>query len=257
MTFTSASSARFFHAAAGTLDGPRLVSIGPVTSDALRELGLEPDVEAAEHTPDGLVAALVDALQGAAEPAPAPARSAATGRRRAVVGRVGSPSGSSSRSRGTAPGDREPVRAVVDDGALVEPRAALGAERDRRAGRRVRRARAEAGWRRAPRALGRDYAGRTRCRRASVMRATGAVGDGSAGRRRLALRRDAGHRAGPALGLVLALRARLGHAERLLLGLVGRQPAGASSRVLGWSLMADTLPGPDGCDVRLRLAPCR
>ena len=50
---------RFFHAAAGTLDGPRLVSIGPVTSAALRELGREPDVEAAEHTPDGLVAALL------------------------------------------------------------------------------------------------------------------------------------------------------------------------------------------------------
>ena len=46
-TFTSASSARFFHEAAGTLAGPRLVSIGPVTSDALRALGSEPDVEAA------------------------------------------------------------------------------------------------------------------------------------------------------------------------------------------------------------------
>ena len=45
-TFTSASSARFFHAAAGTLDGPRLASIGPVTSTALRELGYEPDLEA-------------------------------------------------------------------------------------------------------------------------------------------------------------------------------------------------------------------
>ena len=39
--------------------GPRLASIGPVTSAALREAGLEPDLEAAEHTPDGLVAALV------------------------------------------------------------------------------------------------------------------------------------------------------------------------------------------------------
>jgi uroporphyrinogen III methyltransferase/synthase len=58
-TFTSASSARFFHEAAGTLDGPRLVSIGPATSAALRELGYEPDVEAADHTPDGLVAALL------------------------------------------------------------------------------------------------------------------------------------------------------------------------------------------------------
>ena len=58
-TFTSASSARFFAEAAGTLAGPRLVSIGPVTSEAIRELGFEPDVEAADHTPDGLVDALV------------------------------------------------------------------------------------------------------------------------------------------------------------------------------------------------------
>jgi uroporphyrinogen III methyltransferase/synthase len=58
-TFTSASSVRFFHEAAGTLDGPRLVSIGPVTTAALRERGYEPAVEAGDHTPDGLVAALV------------------------------------------------------------------------------------------------------------------------------------------------------------------------------------------------------
>jgi uroporphyrinogen III methyltransferase / synthase len=60
-TFTSASSVRSFHAAAGTLDGPRLASIGPVTSAALREVGHEPDLEAADHTPDGLIAALVAA----------------------------------------------------------------------------------------------------------------------------------------------------------------------------------------------------
>src|SRR4051812_29176032 len=60
-TFASASAARFFHAATGTFDGPRLVSIGPVTSEALRDLGAEPDIEAAEHTPDGLVAALIAA----------------------------------------------------------------------------------------------------------------------------------------------------------------------------------------------------
>jgi uroporphyrinogen III methyltransferase/synthase len=58
-TFTSASSARLFHAAVGTLGGPRLVSIGPATSAALRDLGFEPAVEAADHTPDGLVAALL------------------------------------------------------------------------------------------------------------------------------------------------------------------------------------------------------
>ncbi len=57
--FTSASSARYLHEAAGTLDGPRVVSIGPVTSDAIRALGREVDAEATEHTPDGVVAALV------------------------------------------------------------------------------------------------------------------------------------------------------------------------------------------------------
>ncbi len=59
LTFASASAARLTHAAAGTLAGPRIVSIGPVTSAALVELGFPPDVEATEHTPDGLVAALV------------------------------------------------------------------------------------------------------------------------------------------------------------------------------------------------------
>ncbi len=60
-TFTSASSARFLHAAAGTLDGPRIASIGPVTSAELRALGATVDLEAADHTPDGLVAALAEA----------------------------------------------------------------------------------------------------------------------------------------------------------------------------------------------------
>ena len=41
--------------------GPKLASIGPVTSGALREAGLQPDLEAAEHTPDGLVQALMRA----------------------------------------------------------------------------------------------------------------------------------------------------------------------------------------------------
>ena len=59
VTFTSASTVRFFLAAAGALDGPRIASIGPATSAALREAGLEPGLEADPHTPDGLVAALV------------------------------------------------------------------------------------------------------------------------------------------------------------------------------------------------------
>jgi uroporphyrinogen III methyltransferase/synthase len=64
LTFASGSAVRFFHEAAGTLDGPRLASIGPITSAALRELGREPDVEASDHTPAGLVAALVTAAGG-------------------------------------------------------------------------------------------------------------------------------------------------------------------------------------------------
>ncbi len=48
-----ASSSR----AGGTLDGPRLVSIGPATSAELRAHGAEPDLEADPHTPDGLVEA--------------------------------------------------------------------------------------------------------------------------------------------------------------------------------------------------------
>jgi uroporphyrinogen III methyltransferase/synthase len=59
VTFTSASTVRFFLRAAGGLDGPRIASIGPATSAALREAGLEPAVEADPHTPDGLVAALL------------------------------------------------------------------------------------------------------------------------------------------------------------------------------------------------------
>jgi uroporphyrinogen III methyltransferase/synthase len=51
---------------AGGLGGPRLVSIGPVTSEALRERGLEPDVEASRHDIDGVVDALVaDAARSA------------------------------------------------------------------------------------------------------------------------------------------------------------------------------------------------
>ena len=60
VTFTSASTVRFFLDAVGELDGPRVVSIGPATTAALREAGLEPHVEADPHTPEGLVSALLD-----------------------------------------------------------------------------------------------------------------------------------------------------------------------------------------------------
>jgi uroporphyrinogen III methyltransferase/synthase len=67
-TFTSASSVRFFLEAVGGPDvvrdsGLRLASIGPITTEALRSHGLAPDVEAAEHTPAGLVDALVAAAR--------------------------------------------------------------------------------------------------------------------------------------------------------------------------------------------------
>ncbi|MFZ0042862.1 MAG: uroporphyrinogen-III synthase, partial [Solirubrobacteraceae bacterium] len=63
VTFTSSSTVRFFFEALGGSELPeglRLASIGPVTSDALRERGHEPDLEAERHDIDGLVAALVD-----------------------------------------------------------------------------------------------------------------------------------------------------------------------------------------------------
>jgi uroporphyrinogen III methyltransferase/synthase len=66
VTFTSSSTVRFFLEAldGAPPSGPRLVSIGPVTSAALRERGLEPDVEAARHDVDGLVEALVSHATG-------------------------------------------------------------------------------------------------------------------------------------------------------------------------------------------------
>jgi uroporphyrinogen III methyltransferase/synthase len=62
VTFTSSSTVRFFVGAAGEHLSPatRLVSIGPVTSDALRAHGREPDVEAARHDIDGVLTALVE-----------------------------------------------------------------------------------------------------------------------------------------------------------------------------------------------------
>jgi uroporphyrinogen III methyltransferase / synthase len=69
VTFTSSSTVRFFlQSIDGELPpGVRLASIGPVTSESLRERGLEPDVEATRHDIDGLIDALVaDAAQRAA-----------------------------------------------------------------------------------------------------------------------------------------------------------------------------------------------
>jgi uroporphyrinogen III methyltransferase / synthase len=61
VTFTSSSTVQFFFSQAGerAAERARLVSIGPVTSDALRARGRDPDVEAVRHDIDGLIDALV------------------------------------------------------------------------------------------------------------------------------------------------------------------------------------------------------
>ena len=67
ITFTSASTVRnLVGALGGDLPGQaRIVSIGPITSEAAREAGLEVAVEAERHDVDGLVEALLrDAAGG-------------------------------------------------------------------------------------------------------------------------------------------------------------------------------------------------
>ena len=65
VTFTSSSTVRFFVEAHGPPNGARVISIGPVTSAAARELGLEVHAEAARHDIDGLVDALLADAAGA------------------------------------------------------------------------------------------------------------------------------------------------------------------------------------------------
>jgi uroporphyrinogen III methyltransferase/synthase len=64
LTFTSSSTVRFFLQAAGDQEtglspATRIVSIGPVTSAALREHGLEPSIEADRYDVEGMIAALL------------------------------------------------------------------------------------------------------------------------------------------------------------------------------------------------------
>jgi uroporphyrinogen III methyltransferase/synthase len=63
VTFTAASTARNFVQLVGAGTGGALVaSIGPVTSAAARELGLQVNIEAAEYTIPGLLAAIRERL---------------------------------------------------------------------------------------------------------------------------------------------------------------------------------------------------
>ena len=62
IAFTSSSTVRFFARATGNADlssDTRIVSIGPITSNALHEQGLQPHIEAENHDIDGLVQALL------------------------------------------------------------------------------------------------------------------------------------------------------------------------------------------------------
>jgi uroporphyrinogen III methyltransferase / synthase len=72
VTFTSSSTVRFLLEAIAGVErfprGARVVSIGPVTSDAARELGLEVHVEAERHDVDGLVEALLNDALAAVTP---------------------------------------------------------------------------------------------------------------------------------------------------------------------------------------------
>ena len=63
ITFTSSSTAKNFFAAVTPQDvgGIRIASIGPVTSQTLREMGIAVDLEAPQHTIAGLVACLTAA----------------------------------------------------------------------------------------------------------------------------------------------------------------------------------------------------
>jgi uroporphyrinogen III methyltransferase/synthase len=63
ITFTSSSTVRFFFDAAGPNAGlseeTRIVSIGPITSEELRKHGLQPHIEAAPHSVEGIIQALL------------------------------------------------------------------------------------------------------------------------------------------------------------------------------------------------------
>ena len=62
ITFTSSSTVKNFAALCPSerLQGVRIASIGPVTSQTIRELGLSVDVQAREYTVGGLVQSIIE-----------------------------------------------------------------------------------------------------------------------------------------------------------------------------------------------------
>ncbi len=70
VTFTSSSTARFFverlgaDFTAGNVSKFAAISIGPITSDTMRSLGIEPAAESATHTIPGLTETIVDYFSG-------------------------------------------------------------------------------------------------------------------------------------------------------------------------------------------------
>ncbi len=68
ITFTSSSTVKNFAASfegedlGDLIKGVKIASIGPITSEAVREFGLKVDIEAKEYTIDGLIAALCSYL---------------------------------------------------------------------------------------------------------------------------------------------------------------------------------------------------
>jgi uroporphyrinogen III methyltransferase/synthase len=67
IAFTSSSTVKHLEKAAepGALQGVKIASIGPITSQTVRECGLDVDTEANPHTVEGLIAAIVSASSGA------------------------------------------------------------------------------------------------------------------------------------------------------------------------------------------------
>jgi uroporphyrinogen III methyltransferase/synthase len=70
VTFTSSSTAKNFAGLLGKdyasqLKGVKIASIGPVTTAAIKELGLSLTIEAQTYNIDGLINAITDAGKGA------------------------------------------------------------------------------------------------------------------------------------------------------------------------------------------------